>query len=225
MSWFQRCKDPLIEGLVVVPSPNALVQNLGPFLSGRLMHTDILPQSALVCASENGKPLIDDDGQVRFAFEGNANGAANLERYHERCQAAAGRLATRAPSIAYGASNPRDLKVVARMNLLRFTFTEIIDPKAMEAWSGESVKSFMPPADLETPTSDPDITSALCDLPMKPLTQNRNGIYIWSLLDGTLLTMDTSDKKLTAWRPGDKGLKSVLEAAGMSVFDQFKMSI
>lgn len=223
MSWPANFDGPTTEGLILVPSPNALVQDLGPFLSGRMMITDVLPKSALVCASVDGKPVISENGQIRFAFEGNANQAANLERYYERCQCAAGRLASRSPSIAYGSAPSEDLKPVARIHLLSFVFTEILDQEALEEWSGEKIADFLPPSKIETPTQDPDILKQLCELPMKPLTEGARGVYAWSLLDGTILTMEAPDKKLTAWRPGDAGLRSILERSGLGLEDRMKM--
>lgn len=218
MAWTNRFDDPTREGLVLVPSGAALVQDLGPSRSGRAMETDILPRSALICAGKDGKPVLGENGKVRFAFEGNAVEAVNLRRFHERCTCAAGRLATRAPSIAYGEARLEDLKVVAGFDLLRYVFTRVIDAPALEAWSGEEIASYLPPAQMVTPTSDPAVTGPLCDLPMRSLAGGSKGAFVWTLLDGTILTMTKGkdgNGPLTAWRIGDPGLLKILEAAGL----------
>jgi hypothetical protein len=224
MSWPTKFEEPTAEGLVLVPtSPNALVQDLGPFLTGKRMETDLLPASALICAAKNGEPVISDDGALRFAFEGNANGADNLNRFYEKCRCAAGRLATRAPSIAYGQADPSLLKPVARFDMLKYVFTEILDKQALEDWSGESIDSYLPPKKLDTPTADPEILRQLCSLPMNSIAHRRNGVHVWGLMDGTILTMVEQDRdSLTAWRPGDDGLRDVLALSGIDLSEQMK---
>ena len=156
--------------LVLVPSEAARVQDLGPFRSGRLMETDLLPGSALIArANADGAPLLDADGLVRFSFEGGANGAVNVRLFHEKCLVAAGRLATSAPSIAYGRAHPEELRVVARYDLLRYVFTDILDRAALEVWAGEEVASFLPPAGLATPTTDPGGHA----VPVEPADEDR----------------------------------------------------
>ncbi len=216
MSQPTKFDPPTDEVLILVPSEAALVQDLGPFRTGRQMETDLLRGSALACASEGGRPVIGEDGRVQFAFEGNAGNAVNLRRYHERCQTAAGRLASRAPSIAYGSAEPAELTPVARFDPVRFVFLEVLDADTLEEWSEEKIPSFLPPADMTTPTSDPKTVGPLCDLPMRSLAQGKQGIFAWVLMDGTVLTKDGAGKgPLTAWRRGDVGLASVLEKAGV----------
>lgn len=181
------------------------------------METDILPASALVCPSENGEPLTDDDDQVMFSFEGNANGAVNLERYHERCLAAAGRLATRSPSIAYGRAPRDELTVVAEFDLLRMVFVRVIDAERLERWAGEPVSDFLPGDIPGTPTTDPAVTLPLCHLPMQSLAQGKSGIFAWHLMDGTILSKEGEGGPLIAWRPGDKGLADLLQRAGVDM--------
>lgn len=218
MTWPATFDPPTREALVLVPSPAAQVQDLGPFRSGRMFETDILPGSALVCAARDGRPCVGEDGLVLFAFEGNAIGAVNLERYYERCLSAAGRLATRSPSIAYGRAHPENLTVVARFDLLRFVFTGVIDAAGLEAWSGEPVAGFLPPSDLQTPTDDPNVIASLCKLPMRSLMQGESGVFVWMLMDGTILSKDQGGAgALTVWRPGDPGLGALLECAGLDI--------
>jgi len=171
---------------IVVPNLNASVQDLGPFQSGRQMITDILPGSALVCHAVNETPLIDDEGYVFFAFEGNANGAANLVTYYEKCLCGAGRLKTSYPSIAYGRARIEDLTVVASYDLDRLVFDQVLDREAMEVWSGENIQSFLPPK-IETPCADLDLISPLLTLPMRSITTDLQKAAIWKLEDGTLV--------------------------------------
>jgi len=201
--------------LILVPSPEAMIQDLGPYRTGKLLLTDLLPKSALVALDRgDGLPMLTDDDQVEFAFEGNANNAQNLLRFHERVMCAAGRLATRAPSISYGKARPENLHPVASFDLLRFTFTEILDASDLEDWSGESMDSYLPDPNLKTPNSDPDFTRKLCALPMRSVASGKNGLHVWSLLDGTILTLD-SMKNLVAYRKGDPGLLTLLQRAGL----------
>lgn len=226
MTWPAKFDAPQQEGLVLVPtSPDALIQDLGPFLTGKKMETDLLPASALICAAEDGTPVTGEDGKIRFAFEGNANGAVNLERFFERCQTAASRLARRSPSIAYGEADAALLQPVARFDLLRFVFTGIIDKNALEAWSGESTDSYLPPADLPTPASDKSTLQALCALPMNCIVHGEQGVYAWMLMDGTILTMEgQSQDSLTAWRPGDAGLREILDRSGLDLAARMKFA-
>jgi hypothetical protein len=218
MTWPTKFDPPSREAVILVPKGMAVIQDLGPLRTGIDMETDILPGSALVCASENGKPIIGHDGMVRFAFEGNAIDAVNLRRFYERCQCAAGRLATQAPSIAYGEARPEDLVPVARFDLANYVFNDILDAAAIEAWCGEKVEDFLPPTDLQTPTHDPVVINPLCALPMKSLSQGRGGIFAWMLMDGTILTKDGNGAaSLGLWRRGDKGLDEILGRAGVAI--------
>ena len=56
MSQPTKFDPPTDEVLILVPSEAALVQDLGPFRTGRQMETDLLRGSALACASEGGVP-------------------------------------------------------------------------------------------------------------------------------------------------------------------------
>lgn len=217
MTWPVSFSEPTHEALVLVPSETALVQDLGPFRTGRGMETDILRGSALLCAAENGRPVVGRDGKVLFSFEGNAIDAVNLHRFYERCIAAGGRLASRAPSIAYGSARPEELRPVARFDLARYVFVEILDEDALEAWSGEAVSGYLPPASLRTPTVEKEDTAPLCNLPMRSLASGQAGIFVWLLMDGTILSKDKDGTgPLIAWRPGDEGLSKMLTRAGVS---------
>jgi len=216
MAWPATFAHPTREALVLVPSDRAIPQDLGEYRTGRNLETDILPKSALLCASQDGSMIVDDDGLVHFAFEGNANGAVNLERFHERCQCAAGRLATRAPSSAYGHAQAEDLTPVASFDLLNYVFVEVIDAAAMELWAGEPVSSFLPPPGLNTPSDDASITAPLTQLPMRSLANGHAGIFLWMLMDGTILSKE-GPSPLVAWRPGDDGLPELLERAGLEM--------
>jgi hypothetical protein len=215
MGWPAKFDEPTKEALVLVPAPAAMVQDLGRFRSGFRMETDILPRSALICASRNGEPLVGEDGCVTFAFEGDAHGADNLKLFHERCMCAAGRLATRYPSMSYGRARLEDLHPVARYSLVNYTFLEILDAPSLEAWSEEPVNTYLPPRDLQTPTDDPAIVTPLCNLPSRPMPQGRSVIG-FLLADGTILTKDMAeDTPLKAWRPKDDGLDAILEKVGL----------
>jgi len=198
-----------VEGLILVPSENALVQDLGPFLSGRMMLTDILAGSALVCHADGGQPRLDADGMIHFAFEGNMNGAVNLERYHEKCSCAAGRLAHRHPSIAYGRARPEDLQAVAGYDLERFVFTEIFDRPALEAWAAESIDGFMP-SRTSTPCSDMKIIEPMLSLPLSPIYLDRGSAGLWKLQNGYIVAK-IGDGALCLYDSKDEELISIVE--------------
>lgn len=198
---------------VLVPNSNAVVQDLGPFLSGRSMLTDILPGSALICVSDGNAPLVDDEGFVFFAFEGNNNGAVNLERFHEKCLCAAGRLAHRHPSIAYGRAHRTDLQVVARYDLERYVFDEILDQNLLEEWSGESIASFLPPP-IATPCSDLEIITPLFDLPMRPVWMDHSTALLWKFENGAVF-VKTPEAPVCVYSPQDDELKSIVRNLDM----------
>ncbi|MFZ3585255.1 hypothetical protein ACOI1H_24475, partial [Loktanella sp. DJP18] len=56
----------------------------------------------------------------------------------------------------------------------------------------------------------------LTELPMKPISQGEKGIFAWTLMDGTVLTLrKQQNTKLKAWRRGDDGLSQILIEAGV----------
>jgi len=188
MGWTaSRKPEPGLDGLVVVPTPAARIQDLGAFRSGQLMETDLLEGSALICAAgQDGEMRIGASGEVDFTFEGNAIGAMNLERFHERCLSAAGRLVHASPSIAYGSAAPDDLTPVARFDLSRMVFTEILDDALLEGWSGEPIPGFLPPP-LDLPCLDKDLIAPILKLPMRHVICRPEAAMVWQLLDGTLI--------------------------------------
>lgn len=206
---------------IIVPNLNALVQDLGPFQTGHQMITDILPGSALVCQAVNETPLIDDEGYVFFAFEGNANGAVNLETYYEKCLCAAGRLKTSYPSIAYGRARIEDLTVVANYDLDRCVFDQVLDRETMEVWSGESTQSFLPPK-IETPCSDLGVISPLLALPMRPITTDLQKAAIWKLEDGTLV-VKTTNEPICIYSHRDEKLRAIVD--GLKLNPELVISI
>lgn len=191
-----RDTSPGAQALILAPKANALVQNLGPFRSGRLMETDILPKSALVCLEKDGAPEVNDQGYVRFTFEGNANGAVNLERFYERCIVAAGRLRDTAPSIAYGYAKPTDLEVVARFNMTHLFFEEVSDATRLEEWSGERLESYLPDRVL-APCRDQEIIRKILKMPYRqfgPFTPKNGGR--WLLLNGQVIRRTSQGETL-----------------------------
>jgi hypothetical protein len=185
-------------GLVVMPISIDLIN------SGKWM--DIAPASAMIChASEDGTPLIDEDGKVTIAFEGNVNGAVNLERFHEKCMCAAGRLSLHYPSIAYARVSPEDLMILAKYDMKSYSFIEIIDEEEMDLWSGDPASTYMPPP-IDTPCSDPEALKAVFDLPMSFVTSGLTKIF--KLQDGKVL-VHSDELGTVLFRPTDDALKAV----------------
>lgn len=209
------------EAAVLVPRPAARIQNLGPYRTGLDMETDILAGSGLVALAEQGIPLVEEDGTVAFAFEGNANGAVNLNRYHEKVSCAAGRLAHKAPSISYGRARPEDLIVVAGYDLERLVFTEIIDPVRIEAWSGEPLASFIAPK-LNLPCGDMDILRPLLELPLDSVFSRGTQALMWRLPSGEVFVME-GGAGLTLHDAKDPRIAEVLETYGAEAHERLRI--
>lgn len=204
-------------GVVLVPDMDACVQDLGPFLTGRRMETDILPASALVSFESSPGVPLEEEGEVFFAFEGNAYDAVNLYRFHERLSLAAGRLISRAPSIAYGTAKSENLRPVARFDLVLRSFVDLTDIPAFEAWAEEPIHDILPVIDFPTPCSDPELLKPVVQLPMRLVSKAGDGPFVWSLLDGSLLfkaSRDPSDL-VELWRPSDEGAFDMLLKSGI----------
>ncbi len=214
MGWpVEFSKHATPQALVLVPNEDARVQDLGGYLSGQQMLSDILPQSALICLATGTSPLVEDDGTVFFAFEGNNNHASNLERYFEKCLCAAGRLAHRHPSIAYGRARAEDLTVVASYDLDRMVFSEILNAELLEAWSGETVDSFMPPR-ISTPCSDLDKIAPYLALPMRHVWSDYYKSAVWKMQDGSIIAKEDDDP-ITVYSIEDAELLAVVERCGL----------
>jgi hypothetical protein len=207
MSWPARFIDhdgP--DALILVPSRKALIQDLGPFLSGIHMETDIAPRSALVCrADADGRPIL-QGGKIPFAFEGNVYNAVNLTRFGERCILAAWRLKTRYPSISYGAAAPEDLTPIARFDLDRMVFTEIIDPDILEGWSGETAEEVMP-ALLSTPCTDVEAMKHLFDMRLSVLCMEPDKRMAWKAPNGQVIIQERDPDTTTLWSVTDAGFR------------------
>jgi hypothetical protein len=201
------------DGLVLIPNKSAIIQDLGPYLSGRAMLTDIMQGSALICHAIDGLPMVNQQGLISFAFEGNMNGAVNLERFHEKCSCAAGRLAHRHPSIAYGQARSEDLTPVARYDLERYVFTEIMDAPALEAWCGERIESFLPP-EIATPCTDMEIIKPLLALPMSPVHMDYPTAALWKLQNGRIVAK-LGEGDLCIYRPEDEELIAIMDRLNM----------
>ena len=202
------------DAVVLVPDRQGMLQDLGPFLGGRLMETDLLPGSALVAKAVDGVPVIDEDGMVPFAFEGNANGAVNLQRFHERLSCAAGRLKHAIPSIAYGRAGLDHLEVVGDYDLGRDILVGLRDGHALDNWSGDPVATWVPPR-IETPCSDMDILSPLFSLPMAPILVRDSRHLMWRFTTGEILVKQ-GHAPLRLCAPDDPYVETCLTAAGAS---------
>jgi hypothetical protein len=199
------------ESFVLIPSAAARIQDLGPFRTGQLLETDILPGSALIASAEGYAAAMESGGPLRFTFEGNAGGAVNLHKFHERCACAAGRLSRAVPSIAYGEAMVNDLTAVARYDMQRFTFIDIIDDDLIEAWSGERMSSVLPPK-IDLPCYDLAKLCGLFNLPMSPIVTRPGELVMWKFLDGNILIAPGSDPMVMR-RPDDPELYALIQAA------------
>ena len=95
------------------------------------------PASAIVAGvSQRGNETL------LVYFEGNQFGAENMKRFDERCLHAAGRAATRYPTIAKAGVPARELLHVGVYDLLLKEIVEVIAPLALQTWVGnETMKA------------------------------------------------------------------------------------
>ena len=187
MSWPVRF-DPSVGrfALLVGLTPEAMIQDLGAFRTGRHLETDLLPGTAVLCRADPLWRPLERDGSVLIAFEGNAIGAVNLMNFVDRAVCAAGRLVTRAPSVAYGRARPEQIRPLARYDLDRHVFVELLDPDGLSAWSGEPWEQICPPR-LEAPCADPARIGHLFPLARAALLSDPNGALLWPLMSGQVL--------------------------------------
>ena len=199
--------------LILVPNADARVQDLGSFRSGRQMETDILEGSALVCRANSAWEMKSEDGRVRFAFEGNAYGAVNLESFYGRLRSAAGRLVQNYPSIAYGTALQQDLTPVARFDLDRMAFVEIMDAARLAEWAGEPASTICPPV-VATPCDDPAVLSPLLKGETTPIITDPSSVMIWRLTNGQLLVHRPSapSPSICLWSMDDPGFRRIFDS-------------
>lgn len=94
----------------------------------------IAPKSAIVGDAE---PRA--DGDVRIHFEGNINGASNLEEFYVRTMIAAARHTAEAPTVAVAVVAKADLQLVAYYDADRHVFAEVLDQATLEGWAQEPI--------------------------------------------------------------------------------------
>lgn len=153
----------------------------------------------------------DEEGCVRLAFEGNANGACNLERFHEKAACAAGRLYHRAPSIAFGRAPATALTPVALYDMSASAFLEVFDADRLERWSGEAIATYLPQACPDSPCQDGQEISARLSLPLEQLYLEPAKLMMWKFANGDLLTMEGPKAPTTLWARNDPGIQDLLE--------------
>lgn len=195
--------------LIVALSPQAMIQDLGAFRTGRHLETDLLPGSAVICRADSFWRPLEREGSVLIAFEGNEIGAVNLGAFVDRAICAAGRLAHRAPSVAYGYARPDQLRPLARYDLDRHVILEVPDPDGLTAWAGEPAEQICP-ARLETPCSDPALIGHLLPLARSPLLSDPEGVILWPLVNGQVLLRAGPGDPVTLRDPEDPDLVAIL---------------
>lgn len=216
MGWpteFPDARGP--NALLIRLDPEAMVQDLGPFLTGQLMETDLLPGSAVICRADYMWRPIAGQGVVHFAFEGNANNAVNLKRYADRAVCAAGRLAQRAPSIAYGTARLSHVLPLARYDLDRHAILEVLDPQALSAQAGEAAHLICPDR-IATPCAEIDRIRHLFELTRDSFSQDPNGVLGWTLMNGQVLVREAPGLPITLWSVEDPGFVSIARGLDLS---------
>jgi len=188
---------------------DAMVQDLGAFRTGRLMETDLLPGSAVICRADAAWRPLERDGSVLFAFEGNEIAAVNLQSFVDRAICAAGRLATRAPSIAYGRARPEQIRPLARYDLDRNVILDLLDPEGLSAWAGEPAERICPPR-IGTPCSDPETIGHLFPLVRSTLISDPDEALLWPLMNGQVLLRERPGEPVTLQDPEDPQFVRVL---------------
>lgn len=215
MAWpasFDPDRSP--DALILVPSASGRVQDLGGFLSGRLLETDLVDHSALICrADAEGNPVT-TEGRVRFAFEGNIYGAVNLKRFAERCQCAAGRLRGKYPSISYGSARREDVTPVARMDLDRMVITEILDANLLADWAGEPLETICP-ARVPTPCTDVATFKPVLEGLVSPMMASQKTGYLARTINGQVFYQKNFEVALTLWSPEDREFRQIVAKIGL----------
>lgn len=82
-----------------------------------------------------------DGGKVLAWFEGNLNGASNLETFYDRTVCAAGRLVSNYPTVARRLFRRSEFTEAAAYSFVRMAIIDVSDSEALEAWAGESIKA------------------------------------------------------------------------------------
>lgn len=200
-------------GIIFAPKTAARIQDLGAFWTARELQTDILPASAVISTEGDYYQAVRENSAVRFSFEGNAYDAVNLERFHEKCACACCRLLNGAPSISYGAAHHSDLVPLARFDLHRKVFIEILNADLLEEWSGEKIKDMMPPK-IKTPCKDHEELKPIFSLPMAPISLDPGDIHIWKLLDGSIL-VHRKEEGATLYNREDPELWDITDSLGL----------
>lgn len=112
-----------------IPVPDTLVLFV-PAAHTRGITQQIRPGSAMVGSKAGNLWLVD--------YQGNANGAVNLQTFEERLQSAAGRHAQRYPTIARTMADAADLVAVGEVRhseaLKAWIITQLHEPKALQLW-------------------------------------------------------------------------------------------
>ena len=197
--------------LLVGLAPEGMIQDLGTFRTGRNLETDLMPHSAVLCRADPRWTPLERDGSVLIAFEGNANGAVNLVDFVDRVICAAGRLVTRAPSIAYGRARPDQIRPLARYDLDRHVILEVLDPDGLTAWAGEPADRICP-ARLEAPCTDLDLLRPLFPLVRAPLLSDPDGMILWPLVNGQVLVREAPGALISLRDPEEPDLVRALRA-------------
>lgn len=210
MSWPIRFDPSEGRGALLVGlAPEAMIQDLRAFRTGRLLETDLLPGSAVICRADPLWRPLERNGSVLLAFEGNEIGAVNLVDFVDRAICAAGRLVTRAPSVAYGYARPDQIRPLARYDLDRHVILGVLDPDGLTAWAGEPADRICPTR-LKTPCSDPDRIGHLFPLVRSPLISDPDGALLWPLVNGQVLLRERPGEPVTLQDPEDLQFVRVL---------------
>jgi hypothetical protein len=95
----------------------------------------IAAKSAIV-----GAPTPDETDSVIVYYEGNLNGAVNLNEYYEKLLCAAGRLKQRYPTVAMRMIPLADLHPVATYETETWSIVDVTDADALISWTGEPLE-------------------------------------------------------------------------------------
>lgn len=176
-------------------------------------HADILHGSAIVCrASADGSPLLGKEGMVDIWFEGNLNGAENLNTYFEKILCAAGRLVTNYPTIARGAVRRSAVQLLAEYDLRRNFVTKVIDEAGWRRMLDHPAQTYLaPPQPATDVTCRAEIVAQMNRVGFRnlPLTSAPAPFpQAYQFRDGRVLLLRTPDDMQLFW-PDDRRIEQL----------------
>lgn len=171
----------------------------------------VLPGSAVVSRGNAGCT-----DRIVCYFEGNRNEASNLNSFRAKQDCAAGRLATRYPTVAMAVFSRDDFIEIGLYDETRYVPTEISDAAALKAWCGESPDDVIGKRLAPGEASWQEAAAAVSDN-SRPLGPQRPEKGLWfKTAAGQVLCFDTVAKISMVYNHDDPELPDILFKADVA---------